>query len=192
MPQDDVWELDDLEERAAAPLFDDGPNKPCPMCGARIALDARRCDSCGEELAPPFPNEIDRKLQEKRQRFRRECHALAGFWIFFGILNALLGGLLLAGYDVMPGGEVGLNDLVGGISLTVGALWIGAGLGAAIKSMPAVTCGLIVSYLVLLGNLINFGPQSLCSLVLLGLVIVQGHRVLKFAQELRRSGVDIR
>lgn len=188
MPQDDVWELDDLEERAAAPLFDDGPNKPCPMCGAGLAPDARRCDACGEELAPPVPDEIDRKLQEKRQRFWRECRALAGFWIFFGFLFALFGGLFLAGYDVIPGGDV----FVGGISLTVGMLWIGAGLGAAIKSMPAVTCGLIVSYIVVLGNLINFGPQSLCSLVLLGLVIVQGHRVLKFAQELRRSGVDIR
>lgn len=190
---DDAYGYDDYDV-SGAPADVDANRKPCPMCGEMIVTGAAKCRYCGEVF--------DRKLAklkggrkkrgnvdpEEITKFRREMHGLGGFWIFIGVLVVFLG-------IALGSGAQGLNQIPGGLGAGIavvfgilGAIWIGLGVFTCMKHMWAVWVGLVLSYLSLLGNLINL---NVCGLIVLAAVIVQAHRCINRARELDAAGIPL-
>jgi hypothetical protein len=118
--------------------------------------------------------------------FRAEIHALGGFWIVIGGIVAALGLFATGMLGIDPNDpEVTLLPL---IVVGIGLVWVAIGTLTCYKLMPAVYTGLVLSYLSLVGNLINF---NLCGLIILIMVIVQAHRVIGWARRLSRAGIPL-
>jgi len=139
--------------------------------------------------APPpgEPLTANNVLQVKLLKdFRSQIHALGGFWIFIGALAGAVG-IFLASAAVND-----LEDVEGlvvlGLILVMSLAWIGLGICTCLKQMWAVYVGLVLSYLSLIGNIINF---RICGLVILGIVIVQAHRVISWAGHLKQAGIPL-
>jgi hypothetical protein len=121
------------------------------------------------------------------KQFRQQIHALGGFWIFIGSTTAAVCILLV----VTNGDALGLRT--GGVAVMIitgvaAVIWFGIGIAACLKQMWAVYVGLGLSYLSVLGNLINL---NVCSLVILAVVIIQAHRVIGFASRLRGLNIPL-
>lgn len=162
--------------------------KTCPMCGGLVDLAMVECPHCGESLRLD-PKErdpdVDRKLIEK---FHREARALAGFWIFGGLLSLFIGWMILS-RGVREFMFYSSRELLVFLSLgfiASGGAWIWSGVLTAMKRLPGVTLGLWVCYLSVLLNL-AFANVPGCLLLLL--VILQGRRVLKNGRLLQEAGL---
>jgi hypothetical protein len=121
------------------------------------------------------------------KQFRQQIHALGGFWIFIGSLATGLSIFLFALIGNAPEMR-GENIVLVAIAGIAGIIWFSVGVAACFKQMWAVYVGLGLSYLSVLGNLINL---NICGLVILAVVIVQAHRVLGFAKRLRFLGIPL-
>jgi hypothetical protein len=115
--------------------------------------------------------------------FRTQIHALGGFWIFIGGLAALIA--VFVGARAPPSQE--LTVLVA-IMAIASLIWIVLGVMTCHKQIWAVYTGLVLSYLSLIGNLLNV---NVCGLIILLVVIVQAHRVLGWAKQLTRMGIPL-
>lgn len=164
--------------------------RPCPMCGEMIVATAARCRFCGEVFDDVLKRSkslgrrgrrVDKELVRK---FRREMHGLGGFWIFIGAL-AFIAGIVIAAAGA---GAAGVEPALGVVAVVLGAGWIGIGVFTCLKHAWAVYVGLVLSYLSLLGNLINL---NICPLVILIIVIVQAHRCIKWMGQMRDAGVPL-
>ena len=135
---------------------------------------------------------FDAKLIRK---FRGEIHALGAFWMLIGLLTLGLGAAIGTGvFGPVSGGLGQVNEqrdaapILAAVLFAIGALYLLVGLAACMKHLWAVYVGLVLSYLSLVGNLFSL---NLCGIVILAIVILQGHRVVKWAGEMRRAGVPL-
>jgi hypothetical protein len=121
--------------------------------------------------------------------FRSQIHALGGFWIFIGGLVAVLM-VVASGTLVGQAGEVDENArlIAMGIFFAIGGAWIALGVFTCLKQMWAVYVGLVLSYLSVIGNVINL---NVCGLVILAAVIIQAHRVIGWSKQLRQAGIPL-
>ena len=121
-------------------------------------------------------------------KFRQQITALGAVWIFFGGFGMVASGVMLARQKNMP-----MNDDVGLMGMMIllaiiGLVWFAVGIATCLKQMWAVYIGLGISYLSLLGNLTSV---NICGLVIVILVIIQGHRVIGFSKTLRAAGIPL-
>lgn len=133
-------------------------------------------------------------LADQLKKFRSQMHALGALWIFMGVLNLGLGVALLV---LGPGRLAPANIQAEGPMLTFvliavlavfGVAWLVVGVFTCLKAMPAVYVGLVLSYIALISSVINL---SLCPILLFLLAVLQGHRVISWASQLRRAGVSL-
>ena len=121
------------------------------------------------------------------KQFRQQIHALGGFWIFIGSVATILSvGLLATNGQAL--GMRGENFILVAVAGIAGIIWLSVGVGACFKQMWTVYVGLGLSYLSVLGNLINL---NICGLIILAAVILQAHRVLGFAKRLTFLGIPL-
>ena len=134
--------------------------------------------------APPLPasNAAVVKLVKD---FRSQIHALGAFWIIIGSvvigIGAFVSNLLGLGKDPTA-------VTLGIIFLVMGPAWIALGIMSCLKQMWAVYVGLVLSYLSLIGNVINL---NICGAVILLVVIFQAHRVIGWARQLNAAGIPL-
>jgi hypothetical protein len=116
--------------------------------------------------------------------FRTQIVALGAVWIIMA--------LLAVGIGVMAGSVLDQDESTAQILLIVlgvsGLIWGTLGVFTCLKQMWAVYVGLVLSYLSVIGNLLNF---NLCALIIVVVVIIQAHRVIGFARELARAGIPL-
>jgi hypothetical protein len=118
------------------------------------------------------------------KQYRQQMHSLGALWIIIGSLLLILGGVV----GFMPGNDNVDNFVMLGIFVVMGLIWLGLGVLTCLKQMWAVYVGLVLSYLMVVNNLINF---NLCGLVIMGAAIFQAHRVIGWAKDLTRKGIPL-
>lgn len=133
----------------------------------------------------PIPAEIDAEMLKK---FREQVLALGVLWIIIGTAVALLAGLALAGNQMFAGALGGDIQVLLVVVATMGLAWIVLGVLTCLKQIRAVYVGLVLSYLSLIGNLLNL---NLCGIVVVIVVILQAHRVIGWAHRLQAAGVPL-
>ncbi|HEV7282466.1 MAG TPA: hypothetical protein VGN57_19845 [Pirellulaceae bacterium] len=126
------------------------------------------------------------------KQFREQMLALGVLWLLFGALGSVAGAALVAmhlgQFDVDAERLEGFPLFLALFALAIGLLWLFAGVGTLMKRQGAVIAGLVLSYLWLVGNVISL---NLCLAALAIVVIIQAHRVLRFASQLRAAGVPL-
>jgi len=140
--------------------------------------------------APLAPVSSQANLQHLKmlKDFRSQIVALGAFWIIIGGLAAIMGifatSFLITANDVAPQ----TLAMMCGIIVVLGLAWVTLGVLACLKQMWAVYVGLVLSYISLVGNLINL---NICGLVILVVVIIQAHRVIGWAGQLTRARIPL-
>lgn len=117
--------------------------------------------------------------------FRDQVVALGVVWIIFGVLAAGLVLLIRGNPDLasmLGGAQTGLLILIA----VMGIVWFVLGVLTCLKQMVAVYVGLALSYLSLVGQVLNF---NVIAAVILVLIILQAHRVIRLAKQLRPADV---
>jgi hypothetical protein len=148
--------------------------------------------------APPAAGSVESAASPYQEylpilkQFREQMLALGVLWILFGTLGSVAGAALVAMHlgqiQIDPARLDSFPLVLTLFALAIGLLWLFAGVGTLMKRQEAVVAGLVLSYLWLLGNVISF---NLCLAALAIVVIIQGHRVLRFASQLRAAGVPL-
>lgn len=119
-------------------------------------------------------------------KFRQQMTALGGLWTFFGVLSLVAVIALTVLSDPIPNPE--LQSFLVAVLGSSSVLWLTVGIATCFKQMWAVYVGLGISYLGLLSSILQL---NLCGLAILIVIIIQAHRVLGFAKQLRASGVPL-
>jgi hypothetical protein len=167
-------------------LSSSGANRrPCPMCGEMILAGAAKCRYCGEVFdetlrRAPGHEQVD---SEMIRRFRREVHALGGFWIFVGALFFLAG----LGAGELEDRFVDV-DTVRAIAFAIGFSMAFIGIMACMKQLWAIYTGLVASYFLLLVSVLGL---AVCPLIIVIVVLVQAHRTIGWANRMRRAGIPL-
>lgn len=129
--------------------------------------------------------------RELLKRFRQQILALGVLWIIFGVLTLVIGCLLLASnQQLFARAGISPDDamLTGGVLLLISVVWLITGIGSCVKQIWAVYVGLVLSYLGLVNSVLSL---NICSGIIALLIIIQAHRVLKFAKQLRQLGIPL-
>lgn len=209
------FDRDERDEEAAdeedLQFLDEPPagvrrRRPCPMCGGMIVVTARKCRFCGEVFERGAGSGgLDAKFVN---RFRREVHALGGFWIFMGVLQALFAIGVYASRDPAAAARFGgMKEVLMIVAAVFTAVYLLVGVLTCIKSLPAIYVGLVLTYLALAGYLFSLvvvltgAPPAgalVCVLIIFAIwvlintiVVVQGHRVIGWASRLREAGLPL-
>jgi hypothetical protein len=118
--------------------------------------------------------------------FRSQIHALGAFWIIIGSvvigLGAFASSIMLTQTDERPAAIFAV------VFVVLGAIWVALGIMSCLKQMWAVYVGLVLSYLSVIGNVINL---NICGIVILVVVIFQAHRVIGWARQLASAGIPL-
>lgn len=142
---------------------------------------------------------IDPNTQSSNQlvlkKFRSQVHALGGLWIFFGVMGGVGAIIMIAMMATNGFGNAQrFAEMQGYITVLTGILgiaslaWTTIGVFACFKKLPAIYTGLVLCYLSLVGNLLNI---NICAVVILIVAIIQAHRVISMAGELRKLGIPL-
>jgi hypothetical protein len=115
-------------------------------------------------------------------KFRQQIHALGAFWIIIGSAAGA------AGLGIFRADTADNNVPIAAIMLVVGGGWIVVGILSCLKYVGAVYVGLVVSYISLLVQVLTF---NICPIIILIVVILQAHRVIGWARQLRRAGIPL-
>ncbi|CAN5710634.1 hypothetical protein BH23PLA1_BH23PLA1_35820 [soil metagenome] len=131
---------------------------------------------------------------EIEKKFRQQIVAVGGFWIIIGTLSAILTLVIALGIAEIPGLEFEGDTNAPMMAFLIfsgfaGVTWIVLGVLTCLRKMWAVYAGLILSYVSLLMQFLNL---NVCAIVLLIIVILQAHRVIGWANQLRAGNVPIR
>ena len=162
--------------------------RPCPACGEMIVSSAAKCRFCGEIFDSNLRKKSQDVSSEAIKKFRREMHGLGGFWIFIGAL-ATFAAIMLAAVEPPAGVDPSDLQAIGSaVFFVLGSAWVVLGIFTCLKKMWAVYVGLGISYLSLLGNLVNL---NICGLVIVIVVIIQAHRCISAASKFRAAGIDL-
>ena len=130
-----------------------------------------------------------RRHVELLRDFRSQSATLGVCWIVFGVI-ALAAGVFVAvetlssGWRELP--KTTVRFLV--TLVVLGLVWIALGALVYRKGIWALYAALLLTYLALLGNIVQL---SILRVVLIATVIVQAHRVLLWARQLRRAGIPL-
>jgi hypothetical protein len=128
---------------------------------------------------------VDRKMIRK---FREQIHALGALWIIIGSLAGGIAIIALQGspdYAARIGSE---QQVVLFLIAGMGLVWFVLGVLTCLKHMWAVYVALVLSYLSLLGQVLNL---NICGGIILILVILQAHRVIGWASQMRAAGIPL-
>jgi hypothetical protein len=126
----------------------------------------------------PLPGAGDLVMVKK---FRDQIHALGALWLVIGGVGTATGVVLL-----VPSG--GQDLLPGSVLIAMGTLWLAVGLFSLSKQMWAVYTGMVLSYLMLASAVLQLSP---CFAVFFVLVVIQCHRVVGWAKQMRARGVPL-
>ncbi|MCC6511526.1 MAG: hypothetical protein IT423_20675, partial [Pirellulaceae bacterium] len=120
--------------------------------------------------------------------FRAQILALGVLWIVFGL--AAMAIIPAALYGAFPGidGDVTRIAILVAVVGSVALGWLVSGVAALCKLSWGVYLGLVFSYISLIGNLLQV---SVCGVVILLVVIIQAHRVLGFAKQMKSQGIPL-
>lgn len=131
------------------------------------------------------------------QQFRAQMHGLAVLWLLVGVLVSVLGLAFLSG-ELLAIGETFFRFegiFVGLAILTAGALWLIAGLITLFKRLWAVYLGLVGSYVALalfvIAGIAWSEVATLVPIMFFGIAIVQSHRLIGWANDLRNRGIPL-
>jgi hypothetical protein len=148
-------------------------------------------------LSPPLTGEIDAGVIKK---FREQLHAVGGVWILMGCVIAAAG-VYFSSSTQSAGVSWASLPLSVALFVGLGGTLVTLGVFACLKKRWAITAGLIVSYLVLAGNVLSWLEQvsapvnnaspSTLSIVIWGAIIVQCHRVVSWANRMRKADVPL-
>lgn len=119
--------------------------------------------------------------------FRSQSLALGVLWVIFGllcvgVLAALFGGAM----PNMQGEAMGSAFAV--ILGVIAVGWLVSGVLALMKNIWGVYFGLVLSYLSLIGNVLQ---MSVCGIVILIVIAIQAHRVIGFANKMKSLGIPL-
>jgi hypothetical protein len=121
------------------------------------------------------------------KRFRSEIHALGGVWIAIGLFP--IGMALLVILETAVQSELTFESLLAtGTFLVIGTPFVVIGIFTCRKQMWAVYVGLVMCYLVA-GLSLPFCNLFVALVSLAG--VFGGHRIISWAQELRRKGIPL-
>jgi hypothetical protein len=128
---------------------------------------------------------MDSKLVKK---FRDQIHALGALWIILGSVRVGLSGAALVGAQGELNQWVGLSHPALWIVLGIeGLIDISIGVLTCLKHLWAVYLGLVLTYLSLLSLLVS----NWCAALVIVIVILQAHRVIGWARQMRAAGVPL-
>jgi hypothetical protein len=137
----------------------------------------------------PDADANEAKVQRRTVRqFREQIHALGALWIIIGLVNFGLAALALNGNKDMSDRIAGEYEVLVIVIAVLGALWLILGIATCFKQMWAVYTALALTYLSLVGNAINL---NVISVIIAVIVILQAHRVIGWARQLRAAGVSL-
>ena len=174
--------------------------RPCPMCGEMIQARALKCRFCGEIFDPALRRRSGSPAQQRT--IRSLMNGVGGLWIFFGAL-VLLGTIFLSSEAQRLRGRGGMD--VEGLLIILGIVslvWLTVGICACAKQMWAVYVGLVLSYIGIVGQVVNLvggqgggpgggaGPQAcgaIFAVCLLVAGIVQSHRIISLSGQVNRG-----
>lgn len=175
----------------------------CPTCGGPLTREEASgalCPSCNKPIFDEDRDEQrDRSRRPMRDRdreappisrdlvrqFRTQAHALGALWIIIGTAAVAVAGLAFQGNAFLANNLGGSTQILLGIVASMGALWFALGLLTCLKQIWAVYIGLVLSYLSLLGQVVNF---NICGCIIVILMILQAHRVIGWAKKMRAAG----
>ena len=138
-----------------------------------------------DEREPGPPPDVNRKMIRK---FREQIHALGALWIFLGSVAGVIGVIALLGNPGLVDRDGDDQQLLLGFIAATGFVWFVLGVLTCLKQMWAVYVALALSYLSMLGQILNL---NICGCVILILVILQAHRVIGWASQMRAAGVPL-
>jgi hypothetical protein len=145
-------------------------------------------DSPNPYQSPAAPTPTIQPSSEAHQRllkvlkdFRSQIIALGALFIILGAIAAA------AGVFILQSGKEG-PQIVGGFVVAIALAWFLLGACICAKQIWALYSALVLCYLSVIGNVVNF---NLCSLIILAIVILQSHRVLGWAKQLRQAGIPL-
>lgn len=127
---------------------------------------------------------VNLRLHKALKDFRSQILALGVAWIILAGL-ALGAGVLIGAFGELADEATPILLAVVGVA---GLLWGGLGICTCLKQMWAVYTGLVLSYLSVVGNLVQL---NMCPVVILVIIIVQAHRVIGLSKELQQAGVPL-
>ena len=145
-------------------------------------------DESAEKRKPADEPDDARVTRRTVRQFREQIHALGAFWIIIGALALGLAALAFNGNKDVEARIAGEYEVLVIILAVSGGLWLFLGIATCLKQMWAVYTALVLSYLSLISNAINL---SICSLIILIVVILQAHRVIGWAGQMRAAGVPL-
>jgi hypothetical protein len=130
------------------------------------------------------------------KQFRSQMHSLGAFWIIIGLLGTgLIGFQLIQTMNATHDADPRAGAAVAAVALTIGVIMIGLCLGwvllgilTCFKQIWAVYVGLVLSYLSVVGNLITL---NIIALVILAVAILQAHRVINWAADMKRRRIPL-
>lgn len=138
------------------------------------------------ESAPQVAYQTSTEQAKLIKDFRSQSLALAVLWILFGSLG-VIGAVILVG-NVVPNFRQDAPMFVGTIAGATGIGWIIAGIATLLKQTWGLYLGIALCYLSVLGNLLRL---NICALVILAVILLQAHRVLRFASRMRQEGIPL-
>jgi len=118
--------------------------------------------------------------------FRSQIVALGAFWIFIGAVAIAAG--VMARFMTTDSNHDAAANLLLTILGVAGSIWVVLGVCVCLKQIWALYVALVLSYLSLLSSLFRL---QFCAIVLLGVVVFQAHRVLRWSKELRGAGIPL-
>jgi hypothetical protein len=137
--------------------------------------------------SPESDSEFGAEKRGLHRKFRQQIHALGGVWIIIGSLFCL----------ALRPTHTGTDSLW--VLGAIGVVWLLLGVFACLKQMWAVYVGLVLSYILLVGDLILISVIRWVILIgvigiglaILAVLILQAHRVIRWAKTLREAGIEL-
>ncbi len=184
----------------------------CTDCHREISDQAASCPHCGcpslnktrvisqrdnepnpvrEPLADPDrenPNVRSAISRGMVRKFREQMHALGALWMIMGAVAVAAAGFALQGSAFLANSLGATAQVLLFIIALLGVLWFSLGMLTCLKQMWAVYVGLVLSYLSLVGQIVNL---NVCSGIILIVVILQAHRVIGWANKMHAAGVPL-
>ncbi len=137
--------------------------------------------------AIPPSSEAHEHLHKVLKDFRSQIIALGAFWIFIGVV-AITAGVFVGYMANQADQDPATMKILLAILGVMGAIWVGLGVCVCFKQIWALYVALVLSYVSIISSVFRL---QLCSIVLLGAVIFQAHRVLRWANELQAAGIPL-
>lgn len=187
-----------LADAPAATAVAEESRRPCPMCGELILSSAIKCRFCGEV----FDKELGKKPKKKAikanrdtlYKFRRNLHGLAGFWVFWGLVQMGEGVVYLSGGGVEKGVDPAALQALGFIIAVMGVVFLISAIFSFMKHLWAIWVGTVdtvLRLLILLLALAGGEPSVIGGIVINAILLIQAIRVIQMGGVLKKAGVPL-